>query len=109
MYAQVHTTICGQKHSYSHWKVGGTLQSRRQLVKSWSGSSKPSKSCSHITAIPSTGHSSDPYILGKVSMLLGEDDSSDAPAIRSEAELRFARADPTVEMLCNLWGYQVTT
>ena len=46
-------------------------------------------------------------ILAKVATLLGGDDVT-VPEVMSEAELRFAIADPTLEMICNCWGYQVT-
>ena len=43
--------------------------------------------------------------LEKVSTLLGD---VGPQRIMSEAEVRFAIADPIIEMVCNCWGYQVT-
>ena len=49
-------------------------------------------------------------VLAKVATLLGSLDDGDVtgPAVLSEAELRFAVADPIIETVCNCWGYQVT-
>ena len=49
-------------------------------------------------------------VLAKVATLLGSlvDGDVTGPAVLSEAELRFAVADPIIETVCNCWGYQVT-
>ena len=47
-------------------------------------------------------------IMAKMAMLMSSSSNTTAPNITSEAELRFAVADPIIEMLCNSWGYQVT-
>ena len=47
-------------------------------------------------------------ILAKMVTPMSSSSNTTAPEITSEAELRFAVADPIIEMLCNSWGYQVT-
>ena len=46
-------------------------------------------------------------IMAKMATLMSGSSNTTAPNITSEAELRFAVADPIIEMLCNSWGYQV--
>ena len=48
-------------------------------------------------------------ITAKLATLVGTDpDDLYSPVIVSEADLRYAVAEPIMEMLCNCWRYQVT-
>ena len=48
------------------------------------------------------------HIMARVATMMGAQvDSPSLPAILSEAELRYAVADPIMDMLSNCWGHQV--